>query len=109
MKFLVSFIFFISLCLAPRAQDTTVYDMSSYVDHKPRWQGCDSIADEKQADDCWMEEFVDFINENLEWPCGLEDVNSKIWMEFIVEVNGKPSSFKNIRPTNSIWDDEVLR
>lgn len=35
--------------------DATIYDVTDTIVAKPRWVGCETIVDERLAQDCWDE------------------------------------------------------
>ena len=80
--------------------DSTVYTIPM-LDKRPMWIGCES-------DSCTENMIFNFIKSNLTYP-NHHDYEGKVYVQFIVEINGSTSNIIIRKGLEKDLDNEVVR
>ncbi len=81
------------------------------VDKMPRFEGCESIADEDKAYLCFTEKITDFLIQELKYPDieRLENNEGVVYVSFVVDEMGFAQNVQVVRGASPLFDMEAKR
>ena len=102
---LISNVCFISNTFGQKYVRNKMYELSDtaalmFVDQMPEFHGYKGRNSYEQA--------RNFIDDNLNWPTK-DHLNGKVFIDFVVELDGSLSHFRVLSGFNSLYDAEALR
>lgn len=81
------------------------------VDHKPVFPGCESFPTEELRFVCFNKKIKNHITQYFEYPelARQMGIQGKVYVNFVIEKNGRVSSVKIARGVDKLIDDEAIR
>ena len=81
------------------------------VENKPVFPGCEKKATEDEKFMCFNQEIMKHIGKNFEFPelARQMGIQGKVYVNFVIEKNGKVSSVTIARGVDKLIDDEAIR
>lgn len=83
----------------------------SVVESKPIFPGCENLATENEKFMCFIKNIKQYIAENYEFPelARQMGIQGKVYINFVIEKNGKVSNVTIARGVDKLIDDEAIR
>jgi len=81
------------------------------VENKPIFPGCEKLATENDKFMCFNQGIMKHIGKNFEFPelARQMGIQGKVYVNFVIEKNGKVSSVTIARGVDKLIDDEAIR
>jgi len=81
------------------------------VENKPIYPGCEKLATENDKFMCFNQGIMRHIGKNFEFPelARQMGIQGKVYVNFVIEKNGKVSSVTIARGVDKLIDDEAIR
>ena len=91
-------------------EDDEIFNFA-VVENKPVFPGCEKRATEDEKFKCFNEEIMKHIGKNFEFPelARQMGIQGKVYVNFVIEKNGKVSSVTIARGVDKLIDDEAIR
>ncbi|MGB1089219.1 MAG: energy transducer TonB [Schleiferiaceae bacterium] len=81
------------------------------VENKPIYPGCENLATEDEKFMCFNQEIMKHIGKNFDFPelARQMGIQGKVYVNFVIEKNGKVSNVTIARGVDKLIDDEAIR
>ena len=81
------------------------------VENKPVFPGCEKFATEDEKFMCFNQQIMKHIGKNFEFPelARQMGIQGKVYVNFVIERNGRVSSITIARGVDKLIDDEAIR
>lgn len=91
-----------------RAQEPSIFVM---VEEMPSWEGCDTLQNQNEIEDCAQEQFREYIKQNLRYPaaCAEMGIEGNVYIWCVIEADGSISNVELARGVNKSLDKEAMR
>ena len=92
--------------------DIAVDEIMDIAEVMPRFPGCEGQGLSKEAlKQCSDKALMSFIYKHVKFPAMAKEVGmeGKVYAEFVIDKNGKPSQFKILRAPGAILGNETIR
>ena len=91
-------------------EDDEIFNFA-VVENKPIFPGCEKKATEDDKFMCFNQEIMKHIGKNFEFPelARQMGIQGKVYVNFVIEKNGKVSSVTIARGVDKLIDDEAIR
>ena len=96
--------------IKPKLNDEEIFNFA-VVETKPIFPGCENKATEEEKFMCFNQGIMKHIGENFEFPelARKMGIQGKVYVNFVIEKNGKVSSVTMARGVDKLIDDEAMR
>jgi protein TonB len=81
------------------------------VENKPIYPGCENLATEDEKFMCFNQNIMTHIGKNFDFPelARQMGIQGKVYVNFVIEKNGKVSNVTIARGVDKLIDDEAIR
>lgn len=81
------------------------------VENKPVFPGCENFATENEKFNCFNQQIMKHIGKEFEFPelARQMGIQGKVYVNFVIEKNGKVSNVTIARGVDKLIDDEAMR
>jgi TonB family protein len=92
------------------AEDDKIFNFSS-VENKPIFPGCENLVTEPEKFMCFNQNIMEHIGKKFEFPelARQLGIQGKVYINFVIEKNGKVSNVTIARGVDKLIDDEAIR